>query len=100
MRNAKVDEGNRTTIEDLFDAVANDEVVIALVDATVAAGYEKTMEAKGLRAMKIIDTNSGYGITLSGGLESVEADIRSYVAANKPVILEYMKQNIPRLVVS
>ncbi|XP_066935071.1 uncharacterized protein [Clytia hemisphaerica] len=98
LRNAVVDERNRTTVEDLFDAVANGEVVVALLDATVAAGYEDVLKAKELRAMKIIDTNSGYGITLSGGLEPLEADIRSYVAANRPVILEYQRKNIPRLV--
>ena len=100
LRNAEVDKRNYTTVEELLDAVANDEVVVALLDATIAAGYEDVLKAKELRAMKIIDTNSGYGITLSGGLEPLEADIRSYVAANKPVILEYMRLNIPRLVVS
>ena len=100
LRNAVVDKSNYTTVLDLFEAVASGQVVIALVDATVAAGYEKKMDDYVLRADKIINTNSGYGITLSGGLEPLEYDIRAFIASNRPLILEYAENHIPRLIVS
>ena len=76
------------------------KVVIALLDATVAAGYDEQMKEYSLRADQVIDTNSGYGITLSGGLEPLEYDIRAFIASNRPVILEYAQSNIPMLIVS
>jgi hypothetical protein len=101
MRNSVVDpERNYEKPEDLFQAVVDGHVVVALLDATVAAGYEDVMADMSLRAEKIIDTNSGYGITLSGGLEPLEMDIRSFIAANAPVIIEYIKKNVPLLIVS
>ena len=100
LRNADIDKSNFTTVLDLFEAVRSDQVVIALVDATITAGYDKEMEEYELRAYRIIDTNSGYGITLSGGLEPLEHDIRAFIASNRPLILEYAQSNIPILVVS
>ena len=100
LRNADVDKSNFTTVLDLFEAVRSDQVTVALVDATITAGYDKEMQDYELRAYKIIDTNSGYGITLSGGLEPLEYDIRAFIASNRPLILEYSQSNIPMLIVS
>ena len=73
---------------------------IALIDAQEAAYYMDMLVDMELRASKIIDTNSGYGIVLSGGLEPVHLDVRSFIIANQPLILEYVEKNIVKLIVS
>ncbi|XP_057314721.1 uncharacterized protein LOC130655923 isoform X2 [Hydractinia symbiolongicarpus] len=87
-RNAKIYNVSRPI--DVLEAVSKGIVPIGLLDAYTATSYSDHLKKMTLTVKKIFDTNSGYGTVLSGGLESLEDDIRSYVDANEGSISAFI----------
>ncbi|XP_057313718.1 uncharacterized protein LOC130655034 [Hydractinia symbiolongicarpus] len=87
-RNAKIYNVSRPI--DVLEAVSKDIVPIGLLDAYTATSYSDHLKKMTLTVKKIFDTNSGYGTVLSGGLESLEDDVRSYVDANQGSISAFI----------
>lgn len=77
-----------------MDAVASGEVKIGLVDASMALGYEQTMQDKSLRIYKVLDYQAGYGVVLSGDATKLEADVRAFVVSNQAFISRFVEQKI------
>ena len=85
---------------DVLTAVSDGTVEIGLLDAIIATDYEDEMANLGLKVEKILDTNSGYGVVLSGGLEAIEMDFRSFIYSNQPLIQAYVDSKVKVLRVS
>lgn len=100
LRNALVNHStNYTSPLEVLSAVKRGAVTVGLIDAVTAAGYENEIAEMGLRVYDIIDTNSGFGVVLSSGMEYAENDFRSFVITNKALIDLFLKQKIPVLMV-
>ncbi|XP_057313806.1 uncharacterized protein LOC130655123 isoform X2 [Hydractinia symbiolongicarpus] len=87
-RNAKIYNVSRPM--HVLEAVNKDIVSIGLLDALTATSYSDYLKKMTLTVKKIFDTSSGYGTVLSGGLESLEDDVRSYVDANQGSISAFI----------
>ena len=83
--------------EDIFDAVARKKVHVGLLDASKTSGYLQKINDMSLKISKIYDTNSGYGVVLSAGLEVLETDIRGYVLSNQVSIDGFVNIHVNKL---
>ena len=84
----------------MLQAVKDKVVKIGLIDATVATSYTEDMKRLGLFVTKVINMKSGHGVALSGGLEVIRDDVKSYVMSKMPFINEFVRQKVPLLYVS
>ena len=88
------DQKNYTKLTEILEAVASGDVKIGLVDASMALGYEHTMEEMSLRIYKILKYRTGYGVVLSGEAKRLFADIQSFVTANQNYITSFVEQKV------
>ncbi|XP_066928617.1 uncharacterized protein [Clytia hemisphaerica] len=97
-RNAKIDESrNYTEPLEVLQAVQEKVVKIGLIDATIATSYTEDINRLGLFVHKVIDMKSGHGVAISGGLEVIRDDVKSYVMSKMPFINEFVRRKVPLL---
>lgn len=58
------------------------------------------MQQMSLKVLKILNSNGGYGIVLSDGLEPIEEDVRGFVISNQALIQHFIKQRVSQMIVS
>lgn len=97
MRNAMVNDAYENTLQ-VLSAVADKKVKVGLIDAVTAGSYIDRITNMSLKIHKVIDSNTGYGLVLSGGLEVISGDFESYLTAEKPQIQVLVDEIVGRIV--
>ena len=76
----------------------NHQVDGVLIDIYALLGYKAKIKEKSLKVASVIDTQTGYGLVLSGFSHFLKPDLESKIFSQKENILKYtqsIKDDIP-----
>ncbi|XP_066925678.1 uncharacterized protein [Clytia hemisphaerica] len=91
LRNGKVNEKKAyLTVEELRDALLNNDVEGVLLDAYTAGANADLFADERLRAATLLEYPRSYGFVLSGGLRSVAAEFKSFMKSDEDRILSIL----------
>ncbi|XP_078344933.1 uncharacterized protein LOC144630436 [Oculina patagonica] len=90
-RNAKVE--HKETLEEAFDALQNGETEGFLLDAYVAGSGVSNFIKTPFRVNKVIETNKGLGVVLSGEAIVLRHRVRDFVRKNAGKITEIIQNS-------
>ena len=92
-------EKNYLSNDEVLNAVKDEEVAIALLDAFTVAALAEELVSKSLKVTKLIDANTGYGIVLSHEFVRMESDFRSYISSQSNKISAFRTNMTDKLYV-
>lgn len=87
-------------IDSMLDDLSNRNVDIVLVDLYSMVGYKNKVKSRLLKLKTVIDTNTGYGMILSGFTQHLKLDIDGLLSLQQAELMKYtesIKDDIPSL---
>ena len=91
-------EKQYTEVDEMLTDLQNHYVDGVLVDIYALLGYKAKIKDKSLKVASVIDTQTGYGLVLSGFSRFLKPDLESKIFSQKENILKYtqsIKDDIP-----
>ena len=84
----------------MLDVLHQGKVQGALLEINEASNMQNAIAEKGLKISKLIKSGSGFGIVLTGKLEGLHPEIRSYLKNNNEMIRRLLANYTKPTVVS
>ena len=75
----------------MLNDLTKENVDGVLVDLFSMVGYKETLQRRKLKVITIIDTNTAFGIVLSGKARVLQRDLESLLLSKQDIILNYKK---------
>lgn len=91
-------EKQYTEVDEMLTDLQNHQVDGVLIDIYALLGYKAKIKEKSLKVASVIDTQTGYGLVLSGFSRFLKPDLESKIFSQKENILKYtqsIKDDIP-----
>ena len=78
-------------IDSMLNDLTKENVDGVLVDLFSMVEYKETLQRRKLKVITIIDTNTAFGIILSGKARALQRDLESLLLSKQDIILNYKK---------